>query len=58
MVEHIATMRWALLLSVAVFGVADMVAFSGAHLAGLGTIAVEKVDAIRVKADEYSREPI
>lgn len=51
-------MRWALLLSVAVFGVADMVAFSGAHLTGLGNFALEQVDALRTKADEMSREPV
>jgi hypothetical protein len=51
-------MRWMLLLSVAIFSVADMVAFSGAHLIGLGHIAREQVDTIRVKADEYSRVPV
>jgi hypothetical protein len=47
-----------ILLSVAVVSVADVVAFSGAHLIGLGNVAREQVDTIRVKADEYSREPI
>ena len=50
-------MRWALLLSVVAFGVTDMVAFSGAHLTGIGNFAGEQVNAIRDKADEMSREP-
>jgi hypothetical protein len=47
-----------LLLSVAAFSLADLVAFSGAHLSGIGNVAREQVDTIRVKADEYSRVPI
>ena len=50
-------MRWMLLLSLAI-GAADVVAFSGAHLIGLGNVAREQVDTIRVKADEYSRVPV
>ena len=51
-------MRWMLLLSVALLSVADVVAFSGAHLIGLGNVARAQVDTIRVKADEYSRKPV
>jgi hypothetical protein len=45
-------------LSLALLSLADMVAFSGAHLIGLGNVAREQVDTIRVKADEYSRVPV
>lgn len=51
-------MRWMLLLSLAIATVADVAVFSGAHLIGLGNIAREQVDTIRIKADEYSRQPI
>ena len=51
-------MRWMLLLSVVGFGVADMAAFSGRHLAGIGNVARDQIETIRVKADEYSRQPI
>jgi|EndMetStandDraft_3_1072993.scaffolds.fasta_scaffold3964460_1 hypothetical protein len=51
-------MRWMLPLSLALLSLADMVAFSGAHLIGIGNIAREQVDTIRVKADEYSRTPV
>ncbi|MDT8759774.1 hypothetical protein MZO42_13810 [Sphingomonas psychrotolerans] len=47
-----------LLLSVVGFGVADMAAFSGRHIAGIGNVAREQIETIRVKADEYSRKPI
>jgi hypothetical protein len=53
-----AGMRWMLLLSVAGFGVADVAAFSGRHLAGIGHIARDQIETIRVKADEYSRVPV
>ena len=56
-VQYGASMRWMLLLSVAIFSVADVVAFSGAHLIGIGHIARAQVDTIRVKADELSRVP-
>jgi hypothetical protein len=51
-------MRWMLLLSLAVFSAADVVAFSGVHLIGIGNVAREQVDTLRVKADEYSRVPV
>lgn len=51
-------MRWMLLLSVAIVTVADVAVFSGAHLIGIGNLAREQVETIRVRADEYSREPV
>jgi len=51
-------MRWMILLSVVVFSVADVAAFSGRHLAGIGNVAREQVETIKVKADEYSRVPV
>jgi len=51
-------MRWMLLLSVVVLSVADVAAFSGRHLAGIGHVARDQMETIRVKADEYSRKPV
>jgi hypothetical protein len=47
-----------LLLSVAIFSVADVAVFSGAHLIGIGNIARAQVDTLLTKADEYSRVPV
>lgn len=47
-----------LLLAVAVFSVADLAVFSGRHLAGLGDVAKDQIESVRVKADELSRKPV
>ena len=51
-------MRWMLLLSVAVLSVADVAAFSGRHLVGIGHIARDQIESIRTRADEYTRLPV
>lgn len=51
-------MRWMLLLSVVALSVADMAAFSGRHLVGIGHIARDQIESIRNRADEYSRVPV
>ena len=53
-----AGMRWMILLSVVLISVADMAAFSGRHIAGIGNVARDQIETIKVKADEYSRVPV
>ena len=50
-------MRWMLLLSVVALSVADVAAFSGRHLVGIGHIARDQIESIRTRADEYTRTP-
>ncbi|WP_231478228.1 hypothetical protein [Sphingomonas sp. UNC305MFCol5.2] len=51
-------MRWMLLLSVVALSVADVAAFSGRHLVGIGHIARDQIESIRNRADEYTRIPV
>ena len=50
-------MRWMLLLSVIALSVADVAAFSGRHLVGIGHVARDQIESIRIRADEYTRIP-
>lgn len=51
-------MRWMLLLSIVALSVADVAAFSGRHLVGIGHIARDQIESIRTRADEYTRIPV